>query len=118
MRKVNVTSPKHIGTNSMEVSTWKLLETCFFSHLLTIDALSKTVKRVDLEFLTKKRENDAFCSTGIGVDDALSTIDAQPSMMIMFQMWVKLENAIGFRSKEHAPNRDTNLIPCSNYPSG
>ena len=43
----------------------------FFSHLLTTDTLRKTVKSVDLGFLPKSKENSAFCSTGIGVTNAL-----------------------------------------------
>ena len=42
-----------------------------FSHLLTIDALRKTNKSIDLGFFPKKRENDTFFSIGIGVADAL-----------------------------------------------
>ena len=71
MRKANATSLKHIGTNPKEVSTWKVLETYFFSHLLTTDALSKTVKSVDLGFLSKERENGAFFSTESSVTNAL-----------------------------------------------
>ena len=43
----------------------------FFSHSLTIDALRKTVRSVDLGFFPNKRENNTFFSTGTGVADAL-----------------------------------------------
>ena len=43
----------------------------FFSHLLTTEALRKTVKSVDLGFLSKDGENDVVFSTGMGVVDAL-----------------------------------------------
>ena len=55
----------------MEVSAWKLLETYFFSHLLTTDTLRKIDKSVDLGFFLKKRENNALFSTGTGIIDAL-----------------------------------------------
>ena len=38
---------------------------------MTIDSFSKTVRSVDLGFLSKERENDAFFSTGPRVGDAL-----------------------------------------------
>ena len=53
VRKVNATFPKHIVTNPIEASTWKVPET-FFSHSLTIDTLSKTVKNIDLGFFQRK----------------------------------------------------------------
>ena len=71
MEEANTTSPRHIGTNSMKDFIWKLLETSFFSFLLTTNAFSRTVKSIDLGFSPKKRENDIFCSTGTGVADAL-----------------------------------------------
>ena len=43
----------------------------FFSHLLTIDALSKTVRSVDLGFFPKEGETDTLWSTRTGVTDAL-----------------------------------------------
>ena len=63
MREVNATSPKNIGTNSMEDSPWKLPETSFFSHFLTVDALRRNDKGVNLGLLSKKGENNAYGST-------------------------------------------------------
>ena len=73
MREVNATSPRHIGTNSIKDSIRKLLET-YFLFLLTIGALSQTERSVDLGFFPKKRENDIFFSTKVGVVDALCKI--------------------------------------------
>ena len=38
---------------------------------MTIDAFSIIVKSIDLGFLSKEKENDAFFLTGSGIDDVL-----------------------------------------------
>ena len=38
---------------------------------MTIDAFRRTVRSVDLGYLSKQRENGTFYSIGSGVDDAL-----------------------------------------------
>ena len=43
----------------------------FCSHLLTTNALRKTMRSVDLGFLPNERENNAFFSIGSSVADAL-----------------------------------------------